>query len=143
MTKRILQGQIGRSEQWPKARPEAATLWQRVKQACRLDRPDGTLALGRQCAGSAADRLSFAAAPTFAMMALLTGILGYALLGRARRVTAGRHGPDVPADERVPFGSLAEMDFQAMKRCPPILQAASTMNPATLVTPGLRRLAAR
>jgi len=38
---------------------------------------------------------------------------GYALLSR---VTAERNGPDVPADERLPFGALAEADLQPTKR---------------------------
>src|SRR5260370_5107910 len=46
---------------------------------------------------------------------------GYALLGRATCVTAERNGPDVLADERLPFGALAEDDFPQTKRCPPVL----------------------
>src|ERR1700730_14745133 len=46
---------------------------------------------------------------------------GYALLGRARCVTAERNGPDVLADECLPFGAWAEADLQPTKRCPPVL----------------------
>src|ERR1700731_4977599 len=46
---------------------------------------------------------------------------GYALLGRATCVTARRNGPDVRADERLPFGALAEADLQPTKRRPPVL----------------------
>src|SRR5260221_6777438 len=46
---------------------------------------------------------------------------GYALLGHARRVTAQRDGPDVPADERLPFGTLAEADLAPAKRSPPVV----------------------
>ena len=44
---------------------------------------------------------------------------GYALLGRAW-VSADRNGPDVRADECLPFGALAEADLQAVKRRPPV-----------------------
>src|ERR1700682_3911240 len=46
---------------------------------------------------------------------------GYALLGRARCVTAQRNGPDVLADECLPFGALAEADLRQTKRRPPVL----------------------
>jgi hypothetical protein len=54
--------------------------------------------------------LCLAATPTFAIMALMTrcsrrGPDGYALLGRAW-VSADRNGPDVHADERLPFRCL-------------------------------------
>jgi hypothetical protein len=42
--------------------------------------------------------LCLAATPTFAIMALMTGVL-----------------------ECLPFGALAEADLQAVKRCPPVL----------------------
>jgi hypothetical protein len=45
---------------------------------------------------------------------------GYALLGRAW-VSADRNGPDVHADERLPFGALAEAGLQPTKRCPPVV----------------------
>jgi hypothetical protein len=45
------------------------------------------------------------------------------VLGRAWCVTAERNGPNVPADERIPFGALAETDLPPMKRCPPIFAA--------------------
>ena len=51
----------------------------------------------------------------FAIMALTTGILGggpvYDLPGRPC-LAAGRHGPDVFADERLSFAALAEADLQ-------------------------------
>jgi hypothetical protein len=40
------------------------------------------------------------------------------VLDRARCVTAGRNGADVRADERLPFGPLAEADLRATKRLP-------------------------
>jgi hypothetical protein len=59
----------------------------------------------RQWPRSGADRLlSLAAAPIFAIMALLTGVLG------------GGHGSDVPLDERLPFAALVEADLQMAKR---------------------------
>jgi len=81
---------------------------------------------GNAAALAAADWLHLAAAPTFALMALLTAVLGggapdVALLDRARRVTAERNGPDVLADERLPFGALAEADLNPTKRRPPVL----------------------
>ncbi len=68
----------------------------------------------------AADWLSLAAAPAFAMMALLTVAHGrrpggHPLLGRARCVAAERNDRDVPADERLPFGALAEVDLPPAK----------------------------
>jgi hypothetical protein len=39
----------------------------------------------------------------------------WALLGCARRLTAERNGPNVLADERLPFGALAEVDLQPRK----------------------------
>src|ERR1700736_4771733 len=46
---------------------------------------------------------------------------GYVLLGRARCVTAERNGPDVLADERLPFGALVKADPRPTKRSPPVL----------------------
>src|ERR1700733_4174357 len=43
---------------------------------------------------------------------------GYALLGCAGCVTAQRHGPDVRADECLPFGALAGADLWPTKRWP-------------------------
>jgi hypothetical protein len=37
------------------------------------------------------------------------------------RNTAERHAPDVRADERRPFRTLAAADRQPTKRCPPVL----------------------
>src|SRR5208337_3424121 len=69
--------------------------------------------------------LCLAATPTFAIMALMTGVLGggpggYALLGRAW-VSAERNGPDVLADERLSFGALAEAGLRPTQRCPPVV----------------------
>jgi hypothetical protein len=67
--------------------------------------------------------LSLAAAPTFAIMALLTGIHGGSMPDM-RCSAAGngfpteRHGPDVFADERLPFAALAEARLQSAKRRP-------------------------
>src|SRR5258707_2104401 len=38
-----------------------------------------------------------------------------------RCVAAERDGPDVPADERLPFGALAEADLQPAKPSLPVL----------------------
>src|SRR5262245_17099240 len=43
---------------------------------------------------------------------------GYVLHGRARWVTAEWNDMDVHADERLPFGALAEVDLPPAKRCP-------------------------
>src|SRR6266851_2859095 len=58
---------------------------------------------------------------------------GYALLGRARCVTAERNGLDVLADERLPFGALAEADLQPTKRRPPVLIRRSPDRTASLL----------
>jgi hypothetical protein len=62
---------------------------------------------GHACAFGAADWL-VAAAPTFAVMALLTGtssgLIRRALPGGCRCIAAERNGGDVSADERLPFG---------------------------------------
>src|SRR5262249_42819954 len=42
-------------------------------------------------------------------------------------VPAERNGPDVRADERVPFGALAETDFAPPQRCPPVWPALRRM----------------
>jgi hypothetical protein len=81
---------------------------------------------GNAAALGAADWLCLAAAPTFAIMALLTGVLGGGangdhLFDRARCDTADRNGPDVCAHERLPFGALAEADRQPTKQRTPIL----------------------
>ena len=79
-------------------------------------------------ARGAADWLCLAAAPTFAIMALLTGVLGDGpldMLCSRARVTAERNGPDVLADERLPFGALAEADLQPAKRRLPVLIRAT------------------
>ena len=54
---------------------------------------------------------------------------GYALLGRARCVTAERNDPDVRADECLPFRALAEADLQPAKQCPPIHRSACSSPP--------------
>src|SRR5579863_5644097 len=41
----------------------------------------------------------------------------HAVRGRARSVAVGRNGPDVLADERLPFGAVAEADRQLAKEC--------------------------
>src|ERR1700746_1349119 len=46
---------------------------------------------------------------------------GYALLGHATCITAEWNGLDVHADERLPFGALAEADLQPANRCSPVL----------------------
>ena len=71
----------------------------------------------------AVDWLYLAAAPTFAIMALLTaarsgGQPDMLVLGGGTYVAAGRNDPDVLADERVPLGALAEAGLQPAKRCP-------------------------
>ena len=69
----------------------------------------------------AADWLCLAAAPTFAIMALLTGVLGGGppdmLCSAAQDASlAERNGADVPADERLPCGALAEADLRVAWR---------------------------
>ena len=78
---------------------------------------------GNAAAIGAADWLHLAAAPTFAIMALLTAVLGGGSLDAlcSKCVTAERNGPDVLADERLPFGALAEADRQPAKRSLPVL----------------------
>ena len=49
------------------------------------------------------------------------GTAGYTLLGHAWCVTAERNGPNVPANERLPFGALVEADFRPAKRRPPVV----------------------
>src|SRR5436305_6511304 len=44
---------------------------------------------------------------------------GYALRGHARGVAAERNGADVRADERLPFGALAEADRQPSETVAP------------------------
>jgi hypothetical protein len=76
----------------------------------------------------AAGWLSLAAAPTFAIMALLTGILegGAPDICSAQVATPlERNGPDVFADERLPFGALAEAGRQPAKRCTAVPNAAA------------------
>ena len=51
--------------------------------------------------------------------------VGYALLGRARCVIAERNGPDVLADECLPFGALAEADLQPTTASVPISRRPS------------------
>jgi hypothetical protein len=79
---------------------------------------------GRPEAGAAsslgvAEGLGLPATPTFALMAVLTvahhSSPGGSLLGRARSLAARRHGADVRADERLPFGAVAEADLEAAK----------------------------
>src|SRR5689334_22750674 len=41
---------------------------------------------------------------------------GYALRGDARYIFAERNGPDVSADECLPFGAMAEADLQPRQR---------------------------
>src|SRR4030088_3586666 len=70
---------------------------------------------------------------------------GYALPGRARCVSVERNGPDVLADEYLPFDALAEAglaDASSRKATPPFRaprgSPAAAVNPATLVTPTVR-----
>jgi hypothetical protein len=58
--------------------------------------------------------LSLAAAPTFAVMALTTGILGGSpgnMICPAGHASLLVGGPDVLADERLSFAALAEADL--------------------------------
>ena len=48
-------------------------------------------------------------------------ISGSALLRHAYHATIERDGPNVPADERVSFGALAETDRLPPRRCPPCI----------------------
>ena len=64
--------------------------------------------------------LCLAATPTFAIMALVTGVLGGGpmdmLCSAGHGVSADRNGPNVHADVRLPFGALAEVDLPPAKR---------------------------
>jgi hypothetical protein len=71
-------------------------------------REDGTAATT-----GAADLLYFSAAPTFAIMALLTGVLGG---GSPDALCSSAGASDVPADERFPHGALAEADLPSARR---------------------------
>ena len=64
-----------------------------------VERPEGARSLGRQCARGAAGWLSLAAAPTFAAMALVTGVLGG---GGADMLCASVH-------EVSPLGGMTQM----------------------------------
>jgi hypothetical protein len=70
---------------------------------------------GHVAALRAVDWLYLAAAPTFAIMALLGRSrrrpAGYLVLGGGTYVAAERNDPDVLADERLPFAALAEADL--------------------------------
>src|SRR6185295_9846427 len=70
---------------------------------------------GSTAATGAADWLYLAAAPTFAIMALLTAVLD------GKRVTADRNGPDVLADERLSPAALAEADLRLARSRPSVL----------------------
>ena len=47
-------------------------------------------------------------------------LAGHGVFGRSC-LAARRNGPDVPADERLPFGALAEADLEPTKRRSPVL----------------------
>ena len=64
-----------------------------------FERPEGALALSRRWARGAAGWLSLAAAPTFAMMALLSGVFGG---GGADMLCASVH-------EVSPLGGMTQM----------------------------------
>ena len=66
--------------------------------------------------------LSLLAAPTFAIMALLTGIHSGNMTDMLCSPIAGdRNGRDVFANERLPFGALAKATLQSTKWCRPLL----------------------
>jgi hypothetical protein len=63
---------------------------------------------------------------TFAIMALLTAVLGGGapdmLCSAVHHASPlGENGPDVLTDERLPFAALAEARLQATQRYPPVL----------------------
>ncbi len=74
-----------------------------------------TCAGGGDAAPGLAAWLGFAAAPTFALMALWTALFhqpaGHALHGDTRLIAHERNDDDVCADERLPFIALAETDL--------------------------------
>ncbi len=81
---------------------------------------------GNAAALGAADWLCLAAAPTFAIMALLTGVLGggpHDMLCPAAQDASPLSGMAMMylLDECLPFDALAEADLQPAKRCPPVL----------------------
>ena len=64
-----------------------------------------------------------AAAPTFAIMALVTWIHGGGMPDMVCSAAGNgfpteRHGPDVFANERLPFAALAKARLQSVKRRP-------------------------
>src|SRR3979411_2933997 len=86
--------------------------------ASRLEPAGGSAESGNAAALGAADWLCLAAAPTFAIMALLTGVLGsdpWDMLCSAAQDASPLSGM-VLADDCLPFGALAEADLQPTKR---------------------------
>jgi hypothetical protein len=96
----------------------------------------GTLQSQRETAGGsagsdnaaalgAADWVCLAAAPTFAIMALLTGVLGGGppdmFCSTAQDASPLSGMVPMYTDECLPFGALAKADLQPAKRCPPVL----------------------
>ena len=103
-------------------------LWPNRAYCRRQDMSEAYTGGGNAAALGAADWLCLAAAPTFAITAYGCSWwrpVGYALLGRARCVIAERNGPDVLADECLPFGALAEADLQPTTASVPISRRPS------------------
>lgn len=82
-----------------------------------------------------ADWLSLAAAPVFAAMALLTGVVER---GMPDILCSAQGGsplagmvPDVPADERLPLGAMAETDLSPAKRYAPAM-SRHALHPRTI-----------
>ena len=74
----------------------------------------------------AADWLCLAAAPTFAIMALLTGVFGGGQMAMMCSTAPdasplGGMAAMYLLDERLPFDAVAEADLEAAKRCPPVV----------------------
>ena len=78
---------------------------------------------GSAPATGAADWLYLAAAPTFAIMALLTAVAWWriAAVFDRKRVTTDRNGPDVLADERLSSAALVEADLRPARSSPSVL----------------------
>jgi hypothetical protein len=75
---------------------------------------------GATAALGLAELLCLAATPTFAILALLTGLGGSPmdrLCSSGHGGAAGRNGHHVPPQERVSFAALAEAGLQPAKRC--------------------------
>jgi hypothetical protein len=88
----------------------------------------GTCAGGGDTASGAAAWLCLAATPTFAIMALWTGLLSgqpdHTLHGHAGCIAVERYGADVRIDECLSFGTLVETDLPPREQGPRVIAHA-------------------